>query len=113
MLGFQISAELFTFVSWFSTSLPPVASTWPLGSTVALTHCRRVDIGSVAATVGTGPLMSMTSARFELPPICTMRPGANIAALEVQPAFVELNCPAGLIEPSPAGATKYMLPFVS
>jgi len=42
--GSQISALLLTPTSWFSTSLPPVASTLPSGSTVALTQRRCEDI---------------------------------------------------------------------
>ena len=61
MAGFQISALLFTPVSWLSTALPPVPSTLPSGSTVADTHWRCVDIDCVDVTRGGGPLMSMAS----------------------------------------------------
>ncbi len=75
VLGFHISATLFTPVSWFSTVLPPVPSTRPSGSTVADTHCRCVDIDCVDVTTGCAPLISMTSAALDAPPVCRMRPG--------------------------------------
>ena len=57
--------------------------------------------------------MSMTAAPFELPPICRILPGRNIAALEVQPAFADGNCPAAPASPCRAALTKYILPVVS
>ena len=111
--GFQISARLLTPVSWFSTSLPPVASTLPSGSTVALTQRRCVDIDCVGVATGTGPLMSMTVAAFELPPICKTLPGRYIAAPEVQPALADGSWPIAVKAPVPAALTKYILPVVS
>jgi len=57
--------------------------------------------------------MSMTMAPFELPPICKILPGRNIAAPDVQPAFPDGICPAAATEPVPAAFTKYMRPTVS
>src|SRR5882672_7638863 len=111
--GFQTSAELLMPVSWLSTSVPPVATTRPSAITVAETHWRLLDMFGWVVTTGAGPLISMITEPFELPPICRMRPGRNIAALEVQPAFAELYCPAAAKLRVPAVETKYILPFVS
>ena len=102
--GFHISATLFTPVSWFSTGLPPVPSTLPSGNTVADTHWRCVDIDCVDVTTGCTPLMSMTSAALDAPPIWMMRPGWNIAALAVQ-LVAPGNWPAGVSKPAPPGVT--------
>src|SRR5688572_6124162 len=92
--GFQTAAELLTPVSWLSAELPPVARTRPSANTEAETHWRRVAIACVVVTTGCGPVMSMTIAPLELPPICRILPGRYIAALDVEPALVEENCPA-------------------
>jgi hypothetical protein len=72
-----------------------------------------VDIDCVGVATGTGPLMSMTVAPFELPPICKILPGRNIAAPDVQPAFADGNCPCVATEPVPPALMKYMRPDVS
>jgi hypothetical protein len=102
--GFHNSATLFTPLSWFSTALPPVPSTRPSGSTVAETHWRCVDMDCVEVTTGCTPLMSMTSAALEAPPIWRMRPGWNIAALAVQ-LVAPGSCPTGVSRPVPPGDT--------
>ena len=83
--GFHTSALLLTPTSWLSTSLPLVPTTRPSARIVAFTHWRFVDIDCVRAVSGVdSPLMSTMIAPFELPPIWMMRPGRNIAALDVQ-----------------------------
>ena len=90
-------------MSVLSCPLPPVASTRPSASTVADTHCRLDDISWLTGvTTGCGPVMSMTTEPFELPPICRIFPGRYIAALEVHPAYDELNWPFIVIWPVPA-----------
>jgi hypothetical protein len=58
----------------------------------------------VVVTTGCAPLMSMTTAALEAPPICRMRPGRNIAALDVQ-LVAPGSCPTGLNRPVLDGVT--------
>ncbi len=106
MAGSQISADVFTSLSVLSCELPPVASTRPSARTVAETHCRFEDISWLTGvTTGCGPVMSIITEPFELPPICRIFPGRYMAALEVQPAYDDVNCPASVICPAPAVLT--------
>ena len=68
---------------------------------VAVTHRRCDDIDCVGVTVGEAPLMSMTMAPLELPPNCRMRPGANIAVLELELVYEEESWPTWVMEPVP------------
>ena len=56
-------------------------------------------------TTGEPFLMSMTIAPFELPPICRMRPGLNMAGEPEKLAYCEENWPAGVMLPLPARLT--------
>ena len=89
-------------MSSLSTWLPPVASTLPSASIVALTHWRCDDSDCVGVTTGVPPpAMSMTIAPLELPPSCKMRPGRNSAALPVSLAYCAANRPTFAMLPFP------------
>jgi hypothetical protein len=105
VVGSQISAELLTPVSSLLTWLPPVASTLPFGRTAAFTSRRCVDIEEVGVTTGVPEVMSITTAPFEAPPNCRMRPGRNIAALASLAVYWLGNWAPKVIVPVLAGLT--------
>ena len=97
----------------FQSRLPPVTSTLPSAITVEVASRRWRCIDAVVLTLGVLPLTSMTMAPFELPPICRMRPGWNITAVESLPVVAAANCPAIVMLPLPLVLTQYMRPALS
>jgi hypothetical protein len=103
--GSQISAAVLTPVIWFQTALPPVASTLPSASSVAVDRRRCDDIDCVGVTTGVPLVISITTAPFDAPPYCRMRPGWNIAALASPPRLAAGSWPTVVTDPRPFGST--------
>ena len=106
--------------------MPPVISTRPVGSTIALGKRRAVFIAGCSASRGAPPLMSIIVApalagrpsplNEPLPPTTRMRPGAYMTAVLVAPTLgrvvalgASLKRPATDSVPLPAGSRYHMV----
>ena len=84
----------------------------PSGSTcISAQAVRDSLIGAVSRTLGSAPLMSMTTAprpSAPLPPTCSILPGRYMAAVAALPNEVGGRMPAFSIDPAPVGSMKYI-----